>query len=625
VDAAGVVNGIAAGGTLISYTVNGCSAVTTIVVNGNPSAITPVGTVAVCEGATFSLADATTGGTWTSGAAAIATVSSGGIVTGVSAGNAVISYVLTATGCAAVKSVTVNPRPAAIGGAPFVCLSGTATLTDATPGGTWTSTMPSVATITSSGVVNGITIGTAIVSYTLGTGCFDTAVVKVNNAPGPITGSANVCASSSTTLTDTVSGGAWTSGSTTIATVVISSGVVTGVSAGMADISYTIPGCPSVSRTVFVFPQPDPISGDTSVCMGFPSSLFDATPGGLWSSDDITRATVGPTSGVVTGVSMGTVTISYASPGGCGIGTTITVNPMAPLTGDDSVCIGGTTYLSCIVGGGAWSVSNPLIASAISATGAVTGLDAGATYLVYSLPSGCMDSTLVTVLPAPPAIGGPHQVCRGTSVTLSDAITGGAWSSANSLVATVGASSGVLTGIYPDTARITYTLPHHCRTSVVVTVNPVPMPTVSYSAGSHTLTVGPTTFASYQWYDSTNGIIAGATSPTLVIPGYSAFFYVVVTNDFGCTGTAGYSYTLPAGVGGYTDQQLRIYPNPATDIVHIDAPMQVRTVITSMEGRAVAEQAGTTVDISVLPQGVYLLMVYDAQGTRVAVEKITKQ
>ena len=60
-------------------------------------------------------------------------------------------------------SPVVNP----IGGNTAICGNGTTTLTDATPGGVWSSGTPGVATVNSSGVVTGVSVGTSVISYTV--------------------------------------------------------------------------------------------------------------------------------------------------------------------------------------------------------------------------------------------------------------------------------------------------------------------------------------------------------------------------------------------------------------------------------------------------------------------------
>src|SRR5205823_89231 len=153
--------------------------------------ITPItGTTTVCPGATTLLADATAGGVWSSSNAAMATVSTTGLVTGVSAGTATISYVVT-TSCGTARTsttVTVTPSPNAgtITGTPIVCVTGTTALTDAAPGGTWSSSNSGMATVNTSGLVTGVSAGTVNITYTVVTSCgtaFTTQAVTVSPAP----------------------------------------------------------------------------------------------------------------------------------------------------------------------------------------------------------------------------------------------------------------------------------------------------------------------------------------------------------------------------------------------------------------------------------------------------------
>ena len=181
------------------------------------------------------------------------------------------------------SSVTVKvsspPTVAEIaGGAVSVCVnSKTQAFTDATKGGTWSIAPASVssfavggaATITSGGVVTGLTTGTVNVTYTVTSGC-STSVVKMltinalPDAPAAITGTLNVCAGSTTALADVTADGAWSSSSSSVATV-SGTGVVTGVSAGTTTIYYTvsnISGCTNrVSATVTINPKAAQPSG----------------------------------------------------------------------------------------------------------------------------------------------------------------------------------------------------------------------------------------------------------------------------------------------------------------------------------------------------------------------------
>ncbi|RYD98009.1 MAG: T9SS type A sorting domain-containing protein [Sphingobacteriales bacterium] len=119
VNGSGVVNGLSAGTSTITYTVSNaanCTAAvsTTVTVDILPTVAAITGASSVCAGATTALSSTTTGGTWSSNNTAVATVNANGTVTGVSAGNAVITYTVNNAGCSAAvtKQLTVNALPA---------------------------------------------------------------------------------------------------------------------------------------------------------------------------------------------------------------------------------------------------------------------------------------------------------------------------------------------------------------------------------------------------------------------------------------------------------------------------------------------------------------------------------
>ena len=93
----------------------------------------------------------------------------------------------------------------------------------------------------------------------------------------------------------------------------------------------------SVTVTVLALPDlPRHIDGSKNVCAGRTTSLTDNTDGGVWSSSDITVATVS-NRGVVTGIKEGTTTIYYTltNRNGCtnSVSTIFTVNPLAAQPG----------------------------------------------------------------------------------------------------------------------------------------------------------------------------------------------------------------------------------------------------------------------------------------------------
>ena len=594
----------------ITYTataaVPGCSSVRTSTITVNPPPAAIAGIANVCTGAYSTLTDATAGGTWSSSNTSVATISPGGVVNGVAAGTSVVSYTLS-TGCAATFTVSVNAVPAAISGSGGVCLGSISLLTDDFAGGAWSSGSPSIVSIDASGYVTGLALGTAAITYSLGTGCITSRVITVNPMPASITGTAVVCNGYTTTFNDASTGGTWSTSSTAIATINSTTGTLTGASAGNVYVSYILPtscavvttatvnplspitgvlgicmgtgttlanvnsggtwsisstavatinsasgymsavafgtatvfyilptGC-TATATITVNPLPVSITGSNSVCAGQSMTLADATVPGTWSSSNTAIATVGPATGIVSGVSAGSVNITYTLPTGCYVISPVTVNPLAPITGTATVCTGQATTLLNSLSGGTWSSASPGTA-AISTTGVVSGIVAGTSAVSYTMSSGCVSTVVVTVNSSPAAISGTAGVCQGSTTSLADATTGGIWNTSNSSIATVGGTSGVVMGVSAGTTNITYTiLTTGCTAIATVTVNTVPAAisgTAAFCSGN-TVTL-TNTVPGGTWISSDNTIATISTSG--IASGVAG-------------GTATISYSLSAGCG----------------------------------------------------------------------------
>ena len=537
IDVSGDVTGVSAGNTIISYTLpDGCYTTYSNTVLANPSAIT--GTGSVCAGSVTMLTDATSGMlSYTSSNTAVATVLNSGQVTGVSTGTAIITYQIT-SGCITTTTVTVNSLPAAIAGSTSLCTGATITLNDITASGTWNSSNTAIAAINAaSGIVTGIAGGAVIITYTTAAGCINTTTITVNVAT-PISGNNTVCVGSTTTLSDVAIGGTWSSSNVTIATIDLNTGVLTGLSTGTTGITYQpASGCPAIIM-ITVNPAAT-ISGNTSMCPGAISNLNDAITGGTWSSSNTSIATI-DASGVVTAslVNVGTATISYTT-AACGVTTQpIIVNPgPQPIQGAASECIATTINLSDATTGGAWSINNSN--ATIDASGNVTGMNAGAATISYTLSDGCYVTYTNSIIANPANITGASPVCIGSTITLSDATTGGTWGSSNTANATVGASSGIVTGVAAGTATITYITASGCMTTTTVTVNSLPGAITGNTpvcAGSVITLVNP---AGSGVWSSSNAAIATAGTTTGIITGVAGGTATItyIAGTTGCKAT----------------------------------------------------------------------------------------
>ncbi len=546
------------------------------------AAVPPItGTFNVCVGSTTNLTDATTGGTWTSGATGVATVvSTTGVVTGVTAGTATITYT---TGAGAVTQViTVNPIPAAgtISGATTVCQGATIPLSDAATGGTWSSGSPTVASVSASGVVSGVGAGTAIISYTVTNPCGTaTATHTITVTPLPtvtgVTGTAEFCSGTTTSLTDATAGGTWSSGSTSVATV-SAAGLVTGVSGGTSIISYTLTnacGSASATKTVTVdVLSSGTISGFSTVCLSTTTTLTDAVAGGTWSSSNTAIATVGPTTGVVTGMSAGTANITYTVTNTCGTSSsthavTVIASPtVAAISGTAVFCQGTTSALTDATAGGIWSSSNTAIATVGASTGVVTGVSGGTLNITYTVSYSCgsvFATYPVTINPLPivAAITGTGAFCLGTTTTLSDVTTSGAWSSSNIAVATVASATGMVSSVTAGTANISYTVTNGCGGTTVsktVTVDVLPASVTIF--GSSTVCQAGTT----SWTDTSAGGTWSSSNITIATVGLTSG---VVSGVSPGSATITYAIVNSCGTESST-KTITINPLPYPGIIH---------------------------------------------------------
>jgi len=567
--AAGVVTGVTTGTDTIIYTrTNSCGSVAdsqSIIIDIPAVSGTITGVSSVCHGSAVTLTASVTGGVWsaTNGNATVAA----GVVTGVTGGADTIEYTVT-TGCGVsvtTQPITVDTTLVAgtLSGAANVCAGATVTFTASAAGGVWSATNGK-ATV-AAGVVTGVATGTDTIVYTVSNSCGSVAdsqsiIVDAPAVAGTISGAANVCLGSTATFTATVTGGVWSAinGHATVA-----AGVVTGVTAGTDTIIYTVSNsCGSVadsqSITVDAPVVAGTISGASNVCIGSTATLTASVTGGVWSAIN-SHATV--VAGVVTGVTAGTDTILYTRTNSCGSVTdSLSIIIDAPAVagtisgGASNVCIGSTTTFTASVTGGVWSATN---GSATVASGVATGVTAGTDTIVYTVSNSCgsvadSQSLIVNAPAVAGTISGATYVCMASTITLTDAATGGVWSATNGN-ATVAAS--IVTGVTPGYDTINYSVTNVC--------------------GSDTAT-----------------------------------YVVKVLTVEECDSVSAVNTVVA------TISELKMYPNPSTGVFNIELPETGNVAISIMDftGKVVMtknvvnnQPAQTTIDISSLPSGNYII------------------
>jgi hypothetical protein len=234
--------------------------------------------------------------------------------------------------------------------------------------------------------------------------------------------------------------------------------------------------------------------------------------------------------------------------------------------------------------------------------------------------------TTCTGVFSPDGINGDDTVCAGSTQTYSiDAVdnaddylwtvpTGWTIVGANNgttVTVTVGTAGGMLTAAAQNSCNT-------ASTSIPIVVNPLPVPVINASA--NTLSTG--TFTSYQWMVN-DTIINGATANPYTAT-ESGSYQVIVTDANGCSDTS-VVFTHTLGVSNIPGaEKITLYPNPATNMLNITAPMNVTVTIYSIDGRvAIMQENATRIDISTLPAGTYHVRISDKNGTTVKMEKLT--
>ena len=531
--------------TTMTYTApTGCKAQQVVTVSTLGSILPTTSTM--CVGSTTAFTDLV-GGVWTATNTHITIGSSSGIAVAASPGAVTINYAFpTMGGCYTAKNITVTAALPGITGSLTVCSGSTTTLSDATGGGFWTSSNPSVGSVGSAtGVVTGLSGGTVTITYNYGAaGCNTTATVTVNPTPAPISGTLTLCAGSTASLSDAATGGTWTSSTPAVGTVGTSSGIVTGLTVGTSVITYVV-GCGTVTATVTVNAAVLGITGTPVVCTGSTTALTDAATGGTWTSSTPTVGTVDG-SGIVTGISSGTTTITYSTSSTCWATVVVTViaapGPVMIVIGGPILCSPGTIVLSDATPGGSWIVDNTYLnfAGTISAGQIEKIASNGTTTITYSIGSGCDATLTVTLDPTPLTIFGTESVCVGSVTTLTDAIGGGTWMDDGLGFGSVDAT-GDVTGLSAGTVVISYGITSGCSYFVTVTVNP--LPTVAPISGSSTVgTSGGTMTLS----DATTGGVWSSSTPSVA----TIDAFGTVTGVAASTATTTISYTVTDAVTG---------------------------------------------------------------------------
>ena len=276
------------------------------------------------------------------------------------ANNAAVTCVISRTdGCAndgtsnsIIMTLITGPAIGVSTGANFCAVGLTKNVNNSNTsgGGVWTSSNTAVATVTTysgaSGAVVSTGLGTATLTYSkTGTnGCVSraTSIVNVTIAatPNAITGTNSICRGATTSLSNTTTGGVWSSINSI--GVINTSGVYTSTSPGTGTVRYTttnsigctayvsynvtvnaIPNVPSIGYAAgTVNPQ---TGAGGAFCKNKTFTVVGSPTSGVWSTSNSSILSVSPL-GVVNTLAVGSATLTYTftNAAGCANSRSIT-------------------------------------------------------------------------------------------------------------------------------------------------------------------------------------------------------------------------------------------------------------------------------------------------------------
>lgn len=628
VDADGTVRGVGVGIAAILATIDGRTAAAPVTVRATPVAsvtVSPAAQVLILNDVVdfFAVPRDASGGeltgrttVWASSDDRIAVVSSTGRVRALAVG--LVDITATVDGVVGSSRVNVIVEPVVsvrVDPPALTLVLGTTAQLTATPMGragplqrpvTFTTSAPGIATVSSTGLVTAVALGSATITatsegrstaVTVSVIPVPVATVAVSIAPTSIT--AGATAQASATLRDAANNVlagrsvVWSTSNASVATV-DAAGVVTGVGPGSANITATSEG---KSGTAVITVTPRPVASVTvsidkpSVTVGTSATatatLLDANGNALtgrtiaWTSSNTNVATISST-GVITTLSAGTTVITATSEGKSGSATlTVTTPAVATVTvtlGASSIAVGATTTATAVLRDAAnnplsgravaWASSVPGVAT-VNASGVVTAVSAGTT-VISATSEGKTGSATLTVTVAPVAtvsvtlgtsslaVGSTTQAAAVTRDASNNTLTGRivTWSSSNTAVATVN-GAGLVTAVAAGSANIIATSEGKSG-SAALTVTSPPITSVTVALDSTPISVGSTVKATATARDGTGTVVTGrpvtwassntgvaTISSSGVITAVGAGTTTVTATSDGVSGTVTLTVTVP--------------------------------------------------------------------------------
>jgi hypothetical protein len=652
----------------------------TVNINSLPVAPTVVSPVTYCQGATAVALTATkpsttdtlywytvsSGGTGTATAPIPSTATTGTTVYYVSAKSQF--------GCEgtlrAALSVNVNPTPTVptVTTPVVYCLNATATALTATKtsasdtlkwytvasGGTGSTTAPVPSTATAGTV-------SYYVSQRNAFGCESgRATISVTTNPLPaaptVTTPVNLCVGGpSTTLTATGTALLWYTSltGTGSATAPTPSTATAGTTPYYVTQTDATTGCESQKATINVIVNPLPaaptVTSPVNLCIGSIASPLTATGTNLKWYTSLVGGTGSSTAPTPSTATLGTTNyyVSQTSSVGCeGPRATIavTVQPLPTVSISPKgvpgfyYCVGKTVTLKATASTTVtyqWYRETTLLSGATFDT-----LAAGTTNnfkVVVTSVYGCKGEASVFVqqdtTTLPTMTPTENYICENGGVALLNCHPGYTgfifdWIKDGVSMIPSTPKSNTRNVTLPGIYKVTVTNNYGCintTNDVAVIYYPTPIKP-SIVRMDPVLSLTPTSgYIHYQWYKNGSSIF-GETFPsyTFISDGK---YHAVVTDANGCvvnSDTINITNTSVKQIAG-TQGTVKVYPNPTSGLLQIDAPVKVIVEVADLMGRRLIYQENAqSVNLGQLPDAAYVLRIYDENHELISLERISK-
>jgi hypothetical protein len=333
-----------------------------------------------------------------------------------------------------------------------------------------------------------------------------------------------------------------------------------------------------------------------------------------------------------------TVTAHFQGCNSTPVTTNVVVHPLPAATvtsgGPTTFCSGSNVVLAANTGAGLsyqWRNNAVNIPGAAGST--YTAAASGNYTVKVTTVNGCTavstPPVAVTVNPSPVSgiqLMSAANFCEGNSVVMNATAVGSNYT--YQWYRDGNAIGGAVNNTYTATKSGLYTLKttngagcSDLSAGVLITVYPVINPIITRNGNE----LSCSGYVAYQWYRN-NTPIPGANAAGYQVS-QNGYYQVLATDANGCTSMSAIAWIQDAaGVNAVVKtDEIKIFPNPATDVLYIQSPVPLRVALYNAQGQKLAEQEqASALSIAQLADGIYSLVVTDAQGGYIKTERIMK-